>query len=431
MAPLVEDAAVSRRVLMIAYHFPPLAGSSGIQRTLRFVQQLPSFGWQPLVLTTAPMAYERTQADLLGEVPAGTVIQRAFALDTARHLAWRGRYIAAMARPDRWISWRFDAVRQGLQLIRRFRPQALWSTYPIATAHVIGAELQRLSGLPWIADFRDPMAQDGYPPDPLTWQAYRRIEECTVRQARLCTFTSPSAARIYASRYGADPERMALLENGYDEDSFIAAERAAQAALPLHAGRLTLLHSGIVYPSERDPRPLFAALEQLSRSGRINPGQLAIRFRAPVHDELLRELALAHGVQAFVEICPAVGYGEALEEMVRADALLVMQAANCNEQVPAKLYEYLRAGRPVLCLSDARGDTARTLRAAGVSAISQLDSADEIASLIARFAADHSSGRLRDAPSSYLPTSAAIASASRQRRTGELAGYLDDIAGKA
>lgn len=93
-----------RRVLMIAYHFPPLAGSSGIQRTLRFVQQLPAHGWQPLVLSAHPRAYERTSEDLLADVPPGCTVRRAQAFDTARHFAWRGRYIASMARPDRWQS---------------------------------------------------------------------------------------------------------------------------------------------------------------------------------------------------------------------------------------------------------------------------------------------------------------------------------------
>jgi hypothetical protein len=80
-----------KRVLMIAYHFPPLAGSSGIQRSLRFVQQLPQFGWQPLVLTAHERAYEHVSDDLLEQIPSGTVVRRAFALDAARHLGWRGR----------------------------------------------------------------------------------------------------------------------------------------------------------------------------------------------------------------------------------------------------------------------------------------------------------------------------------------------------
>ncbi len=78
-----------KRVLMVCYHFPPLAGSSGIQRSLRFVQHLPESGWQPLVLSAHPRAYERTSDDLQDEVPAGTVVRRAFALDTARHLSGR------------------------------------------------------------------------------------------------------------------------------------------------------------------------------------------------------------------------------------------------------------------------------------------------------------------------------------------------------
>src|SRR5450830_159224 len=171
---------------MIAYHFPPLAGSSGIQRTLRFVQHLPSLGWQPLVLSTHPRAYETTSDDLLADVPAGTVVRRAFALDTARHLQFAGRYLGWMARPDRWISWKFDAIREGLKLIDEFRPDVIWSTYPIATAHVIASVLHHKTGIPWIADFRDPMAQEYCPEDPvkrhtfpaapLTWQSYLAIE---------------------------------------------------------------------------------------------------------------------------------------------------------------------------------------------------------------------------------------------------------------
>ena len=71
-----------KQVLMVAFHFPPLAGSSGIQRTLRFAAHLPSFGWQPTVLTAHPRAYERTSQDLMSEVGPDVAVERAFALDT-------------------------------------------------------------------------------------------------------------------------------------------------------------------------------------------------------------------------------------------------------------------------------------------------------------------------------------------------------------
>ena len=122
-----------KRVLMIAFHFPPLAGSSGIQRTLRFARHLPEHGWEALVLTATPGAYERVSDDLNREVPAGLVVRRALAFDASRQLAIRGRYLGALARPDRWMTWQYDALRVGRKMVDEFAPCALWSTYPIAT----------------------------------------------------------------------------------------------------------------------------------------------------------------------------------------------------------------------------------------------------------------------------------------------------------
>jgi glycosyltransferase involved in cell wall biosynthesis len=374
-----------KRVLMVAYHFPPLAGSSGIQRTLRFVQHLPALGWQPIVLTAHPRAYERTSDDLTAEVPDGVVVERAFALDGARHLSVGGHYPAFVARPDRWISWRFGAVPAGMRLIRDHRPDVIWSTYPIATAHVIGDALRQRSGLPWIADFRDPMAQDGYPEDPRTWRSFKRIEERAVAHARFSVFVTPGAARTYRDRYPTASDRIVVVENGFDEDSFAGLVAGSSSHAPLNPGMVTLVHSGVVYPSERDPTQLFIALRRMVERGTLRRDELRIRFRAAAHDALLRALARENGIEELIEVLPPIGYRAALEEMLRADGLLVLQAANCNAQIPAKLYEYLRASRPIVALTDPGGDTARVLRDAGVDTIGRLDSMDEIAALLGRF----------------------------------------------
>lgn len=410
---------------MIAYHFPPLAGSSGIQRTLRFVQHLPSLGWQPIVLTVHSRAYENTREDLLSDIPDSVLVRRAFALDTARHLQLAGRYLGWMARPDRWISWKFDAIRQGLKLIDEFKPDAIWSTYPIATAHVIGSALHRKTGIPWIADFRDPMAQEDYPSDPQTKQRYFQIEADAAAHAQYCIFTTPGAARMYQQRYPAAASRMVVLENGYDEESF------ASIPIPVSdfedsVGRpLVLLHSGIVYPSERDPTQLFVALGRLRATGALSPQDLQIRFRASVHDELLHSLAIRHGVEDFVQLCPAIPYREALAEMMSVDALLIMQAANCNAQIPAKIYEYLRAGKPILGLTDPDGDTAGVLRGAGLSDIFRLDSADEIARVLPELVIGLRAGK------SCLPQQLAVKNASRLGRSKALANMLEQLAPSA
>ena len=408
-----------KRLLMIAYHFPPLAGSSGIQRTLRFVQHLPTFGWEPLVLSADPRAYERTSDDLTAEIPESMVVRRAFALDTARHLSIAGHYIGAMARPDRWVSWKFAAVKEGMRMIHEFKPHAIWSTYPIATAHLIGAELQQRSGLPWIADFRDPMAQDGYPADLAIHRQFREIEAHAVRHAVLSFFTTPGAARTYRERYPDTAERIQVLENGYDEDSFANTEQSMSGCEPLNPGAITLLHSGIVYPEERDPTALFVALRQLKARGRIQEGRFKIRFRAATHDALLSALAKSNGVEAFIETCPPIPYREALAEMLRADGLLVMQASNCNEQIPAKIYEYLRARRPILGLTDPQGDTAGVLRSVGIDNIASLDSPEAICELIFE-AFLNGAGQLK-------PDDALVVSASRYGRTQLLAKHMNSI----
>ncbi len=398
---------------MVAFHFPPLAGSSGVQRTLRFAQYLPQHGWQPLVLTASPRAYDRTSDDLERETLDGMLVHRAFALNTARHLALRGKYPGLLARPDRWITWALAAVPAGLRLIRRYRPAAIWSTYPIATAHVIGAWLARVSGVPWVADFRDPMAQDDYPPDPPTWRAYRRIEATALARAAASVFVTRGAADLYRARYPEAAARVKVIENGFDEASFTGIEAAGE---PLVAGRFTLLHSGIVYPSERDPTQLFAALAALKR--RSAAGALLVRFRAPEHEDLLRELARRYGVADLVEIAPPLPYRQALQEMRRADGLLVLQAANCNAQIPAKAYEYLRAQRPILALTDPRGDTAGLLHRCGVTEIAPLDDAQAIEAALVRFCRGDAAA----------PDETAVAACSRQSRARELAALLDAVA---
>lgn len=404
---------------MVAFHFPPQRGSSGIQRTLKFAQYLPAHGWQPLVLSAHPRAY----ADAGGGPYAGPAeVTRAFALDSARHLAFRGRYLQMLALPDRWVGWCVGAIPAGLRLVRRARCQVIWSTYPIASAHLIGLALRRLTGLPWIADLRDPMIDDAYPTDPWMRKAAAWVERQTVRHCTRAVCTTEGAVRSYRRRYpDVPPERFELIENGYDEEEFAHAVPAPRPA----GGPFVLLHSGIVYPSERDPRPLFAALGRLRRDGILDGANFRLVLRAPVHEALLAGLAREHGIADIVEIAPALPYRAALAEMLAADGLLVLQAANCNEQVPAKLYEYLRAGRPVLALTDPAGDTAALMRAASIDTVAALDDAEAIAEALPRFLALAREGR---AP---LASPAFVQAQARAARTARLAALLDEVAAQA
>jgi len=408
------------RVLMIAYHYPPLCGSSGIQRTLRFSHDLLSFNWQASVLTTHLRAFEKTSEDLLIDVPVGVDVRRAFALDARRHLSLFNRYPGWIARPDRWISWLLGALVTGFLMIRRQRMNVIWSTYPIPTAHLIGYWLSRLSGLPWVADFRDPMAHVGYPEDQVTWNSYLRVEQKVFAQATRMVFTTPGAARLYRERYPAKADRIRVIENGYNETSFEMLNTHSRHCV-LNPGKVTLLHSGIVYPQWRNPNELFAALRRLMDAKLVDLKCLRVRFRASEHADFLLPMVSAHGLDEVIQILPPIGYEAALAEMCAADGLVVLQSADCSDQIPAKVYEYVRAQKPVLGLCGTTGDTADVLRQAGCKYLASLESSAQIEATLVDFLADLRSGI------SFAVNKEFVESASRRFKASELAELLNEV----
>lgn len=380
----------SRRVLLIAYHYPPIQGSSGVQRTLRFSQYLPEFGWSPVVVTIAPHAYENRSPVANGcPVPTENV-HRAFGLDAARHLSVFGRYPRRLALPDRWASWRTFAVRKALRVIAKEPVDAIFSTYPIASAHAIGLELAERTGLPWIAEFRDPMWQGDYPPDPVVNACWLDLEQRVVGRANATVVVTPGAAQDLARRYPAlaSSGRLYVIENGFDEAEFQAAEARVAIKLQPQVRQnrpFILLHSGVVYPSERDPTQFFSALANLKSRGLVSPQSLRVILRAAGDSAAYRRQTRELGIDEIVEFAPPIGYSAALEEMLTVDGLLVLQASNCNAQIPAKVYEYLRAQRPMLALTDPDGDTGQLVLSTGAGIVARLDSEGDIVAAIESF----------------------------------------------
>jgi hypothetical protein len=414
-------------ILMIAFQYPPFGESSGVQRTLKFSSYLRGFGWHPVVLTAHPRAYSLIRDEQLREIPANVPVERTFALDAARHLSIGGRYPRWLALPDRWVNWWLGAVPHGLRLIRKYRPAAMWSTYPIATAHLVGLTLQRVTGIPWVADFRDPMTDTDrktgteYPLDPHIRKANRRVERLVVRHCRYAVFTTPSTLRMYKERYPEIPEsRWRMIGNGYDEENFLAAEKC----LPRRSsssGGVVLVHSGALHPSIRDPLAFFAVLADLRRTGLISSKNFKVILRASGNEEYYRQHIRACGIGDIVSLEPPVPYRDALKEMLSADGLLIFQGSNCNLQIPGKIYEYLRARRPIFAMTDPDGDTAGVLKAAGIGTIVPLDSKVQIAHGLCGFLKQLREDR------SPVAGDTDISAYSRRSRTLQLAELLDAL----
>lgn len=355
---------MNQTVLMIAFHVPPWAAGSGHLRTLGFARHLPAAGWQPVVLSARAGAYPITAPVEDGIIPEGCPVYRVLALDARRHLGIGGKYPAFLAQPDRWISWYPAAVIQGLRLIRRHRIAAIWSTYPIMTAHCIARSLSRMSGLPWIADFRDPVASSIEASNPYLAASQRRWEGRVLRDAAQTVFTTESALEAYARRYpgASEDNRLSVIANGYEEALFEDLP-ARESSKPI--GPLTLLHSGVLYREGRDPVPFLTALARLKAKGVVDARNLKVVLRACGSYALYTDEVLRLGVADLVKVAERVSNREALIEQAHADGLLLFQGEKYDRQIPAKVYEYLRIGRPVFALVGKDGDTAALLRKTG------------------------------------------------------------------
>jgi len=404
------------RVLMVAFHVPPFGSSSGVQRTLRFIQYLPQYGWDPVLLAPNPRVYRERSDDLLNQIPAATPVYRAFALDAAKHLAFRGRYLHWMCFPDRFATWLAGAIPAGMMLIKRYRPAAIWTTYPVATAHVIGYALARLSGLPWVADFRDPMLYEAWPEEPFARRAAAWAERLTVCRCARAVVVTESALQLYRERYANLPsERFTMIANGYDETAF---EGIASAG-PSVNEPLLLLHAGLLEPVDRDPADLFEAIAALKRNRLISSDSLRVILRASGFDDRYGAQINALQIDDIVSLAPALPYKQALAEMAAASGLILLQGPTCNRQIPAKLYEYMRAGPPIFAITDAAGDTFRLLQSMGVVDIAQFGSRESIATELARFVTAIPNGSAARVPLSTMHRY------DRRTLTAELARVFD------
>jgi glycosyltransferase involved in cell wall biosynthesis len=225
---------------------------------------------------------------------------------------------------------------------------------------------------------------------------------------------------MYNERYTDLPSsRWRLIQNGYDEENFREAERLAKS-VRTNPNHILLVHSGLLYPSERNPDAFFCALKNLLDSGKISPQKLKIRLRASGYRDHYQHLLSELGLHHVVSLEPAIPYLAALVEMINADGLLLFQASNCNHQIPAKLYEYLRARRPILALTDPAGDTASILGKVSSATIAPIDSRERIATTLLGFLHAIRNGR---ASSQGID----LSQYSRRARTREVAQLFDEL----
>jgi glycosyltransferase involved in cell wall biosynthesis len=432
-----------RRVLFLAYHFPPIGGA-GVQRNVKFVRYLPEFGWEPVVVTRpGPTADRWSPVDetLAAEVPTQTTVARVSGSAPGLSRGWRRRSERWLARESplgRW--WREGAASAGLESVDGvelvYASMAPWQSGDAAAA------LSKALGVPWVADLRDPWALDEmvvYPTAAHRRYALRRMRRLLALADAVVMNTPEAAARV-----GRFPELrdkpIEAIPNGFDASDFAGAPppRTDQTFRIVHAG---YLHSELASGSAltalvrellggavrgvnilaRSHAYLLQALDQLLQARPKLESMIELHL-AGVLSERDRELAR----RTFVSVNGYLSHADAVALIRSADLLFLpmhdLPPGKRATIVPGKTYEYLASGRPILAAVP-DGDARDLLTAARSARLARPAESSRMAELIEAEVERWQAGTPVPEPGHDL-----LRRYERRRLTGDLARVFDGLA---
>jgi glycosyltransferase involved in cell wall biosynthesis len=364
-----------RRVLLIAFAYPPVE-IVGSVRPAALAKYLPRFGWEAMVLTPK-LQGTRRQSKSIVETEYRDVLEdwkarlhldfkrglhEEFGLPLAKKPGVTPIHSRALALakyllsyPDSakgWIPFALAAVqeirRQNLDI------DAIVTTSPPISSHLIGREAKNILGCPWIADLRDLWTQNLGERSSNVLQI--GLEKRTLRRAdALVTVSEPWATRL-ERRY---PEKKIwTITNGFDPDDF-------DSPPPALTEEFSITYTGELYAGQRDPTMLFEVLSDLIKDGSISASELRIRFYGRI-EAWLPALIEKFGLNEIVALNGPTPRLEAVAHQRESQILLLLPWSNPKEtgHHSAKLFEYLAAARPILAIGGARGVITETLESA-------------------------------------------------------------------
>lgn len=451
-----------KRLLLVAYNFPPVGGA-GVQRPVKWVKYLHRLGWQVTVLTTANPSVPARDESLLADLPRECTIlrartwepsyaakQRLMAADGTstksrpslmrRMLSAIKGMVRSLARfvlqPDPQVLWVTNALRLAIAEQRQRPATAVLVTAPPYSSFYIGTALRRRFGIPVILDYRDEWDLsskylENAHRDWFSGFIQERMQRWLLRRADAVIATTPASVTRLEERLRAvrNPATTRCIYNGYDADDFLAtAEPAATAAVsPLTTDdhrRFRLVYTGTLWKLT-DITPLVSAIEQLGRTAPALLERLelvCVGRKTPEQVEALQRLSAWPCRVQLVDYCP---HSEVLAWQRSASALLLLLAGvpGAERVVPAKLFEYLASRQEVLGILPA-GVTAEILRdywPAGHCSPDNLSGlADWLQERLARWSPDGQNRPPQIARDDYQQYS-------REAQTERLAGLLDEL----
>ncbi len=390
-----------KRVLIISYYWPP-TGGSGVQRWVKFCKYLQDEGWQPVVYTPSNPEMITVDESLAREIPDGVeVIKRRIfePYELYRRLSGKsgqsaqdgevnpvnaghkslGSRIAMFIRgnfflPDPRCFWVGPSVRYLRHYLKEHPVDVMVSTGPPHSMHLIARRLARRTGIPWVADFRDPWTRMFYFKHlhltALSEWIHRRMEKKVLDGASVVVSVSPLVRDEFVRMTSTPVE---LITNGYDESDF------GQACPD---GFFNLTHTGL-FASDGDPVTLWKVLSDKAASEPEFAARLRIRLAGKTDREIIRSIREA-GLESNLVDLGYRTHAEAVQEQRNASVLMLplRKEPEYRAVLPGKLFEYLAAGHPILGIGQSDGAMAAIVRDSDTGLTAEWEDYDTIRQFI-------------------------------------------------
>jgi len=444
-----------KNILVVSYHFPPSLAAGGV-RPSKFVRYFPEFGWEPTVLTInqgeipgvpemAPgihrvpewshplKAYEQFKLKRYARQNKADdlILKWTVSYDVANQ-SLRRRGLGELKRwllsflwlPDREIGWLIPAIVRGLHVIRKKRIGYILTTGPPFSCHLIGLILKRLTGVRWVADFRDPwsLTQKGaIVRNHITDSIESRMIRSVMKHAdHVVSVTAPMTEFAIKEHRDLDSDKFLTLSNGFD-----ALDFASTGAARSIAGPIVFAYFGTFYHG-RTPKPFLCALRSLVDEGAIRPEDIQVKFVGNVaiaEGQEVHEIIRGFGMERFVKVLPVVARAEALRQSLEAHVLLVLDERH-PLQIPLKFYEAMASGAVVFNIGS-KGAVAEVLAKTGRGLAVDYMNPDEIKSGILECLRRERWGQMWSKRDPWNdPT---IQEWNFRNLTGRLVGYLERV----
>ena len=431
-----------KRVLVISYYWPP-SGGSGVQRWVKMCKYLPSYGWQSVVYTPENPAVTSTDSTLAAEIPDSVEVVRRRIVEpgqfarrstsaqvtpiNAQKKTLKQR-IAMWIRgncfiPDPRVVWVRGSVRFLLKYLKEHPVDAIVSTGPPHSMHLIARSLSRRTGLPWVADFRDPWTKMFYFKHLSLSKAARclheRQEKSVLDGATCVVAVSPLVQEDFRMMTST---RVELITNGFDTADFPekTSDRSVATAGACTEMPFTIVHAGL-FASDGNPECLWKALAGLVQ----RDGQFASRLRIVLCGKTDRAVLDSIAAAGLAGCCTDHGYVDHTEavRLMRASSVLMLPLRKEPEYratLPGKLFEYLASRRPVLGIGQKDGAMAAVLSATGAGKTFGWEDKDAVEAFLADAFVKWCSGCLADNP-------ADLTAYTRDGLSARYAALLDEI----